>query len=252
MYKEGEYKGETPSKSVTRVLVWQQHQHLLGAAFKTTPHTFLASRVGGDIATLREMGAPGTNIWAVEKEREEYRPLLERRKQEGFRLFTRKIELVAASHPEGLRSVYLDYCGNLNGTAGTTRRIVTLMPRDSALSVTLFLGREHERPENREAALLDQIRARTAHSVTVVQSVLYASSSEGSSFGSPMGTWTFYIGPSASRSKMRFDLRGLDHAAIKRLASTPNASADLWRAHLGQSLIRRRAAVKANGTRAAL
>jgi hypothetical protein len=246
----GHYKGETTSKSVARVLVWKQHAHLLPpGTFKASPHVFLASRVAGDVATLSGMGVPSSHIWAVEKEREQYQHLLARRKREGFRLFPQKIETVMTSHTDAnIRSVYLDYCGTVFGTASTTRRVVSLLPSCSVLSVTLFLGREHVRPGDREAVLLRQVRDATVHQVTVVQSVLYASSPDGSPFGSPMGTWTFYVGPSTSRSKMRFDLRGAN-TDVKRLATTSGAVADFWQAHLTRADVRCKAAVKANQTR---
>lgn len=250
MYSDGIYKGEYPSKMLTRSFVWRQHQRLLKRAFKTTPHVFLASRVAGDVDTLRDLGVPGHNIWAVEKDREQYEPLLERYKREGFRLFPQKVETLMSARAAEVRSVYLDYCGNLQGTARTTRRVVATLPEGSAVSVTLFLGREHERPGDREAGLLQQFRESTAHQVTLVQSISYLSyhSADGP-FGTPMGTWTFYLGPLMSRSKMRFDLYSNTNAEIQGLASTPGAAAELWAAHLKRAEARCLAARKANQAR---
>lgn len=248
-----EYKGETPSKNVARILVWQQHLRLLKpATFKATPHVFLASRVAGDVATLQDMGVPPKHIWAVEKDRGQYQQLLQRRKEEGFCLFPEKVEAVMRKHTaSNIRSVYLDYCGNLDGTASTTRRVVARLPSHSALSVTLFLGREHEQPEDREVALLRSIRDQSPHQVTVVQSILYTSSYFDTTKSSPMGTWTFYIGPMNSRARMRFNLNVYSSDEVKQLSATPDAVTDLWLATLKRTKTRSKAAAKANVTRAA-
>lgn len=224
----GQYKGETPVKGVTRVLVWQQHRCLLAPIFKSSPHVFLASHVAGDVDILRDMGVSSDRIWAVEKDREQWQRLLERREREGWQLFPQKIEVVILRHPNaGIRSVYLDYCGNLEGTARPTHKVVGRLPTGSVVSVTLFLGREqHALPEDRETALLEHIRKATQHPVTLVQSILYISSSE-DRHGSPMGTWTFFIGAMAKRPVMRFDLRKHTPAEIESLA-TPGATVDLW------------------------
>jgi hypothetical protein len=251
----GTYKGETPCKGVTRVLVWQQHLHLLKpSVFTASSHAFLASRVAGDVATLQGMGVPNPQIWAIEKERKQYEELLDRRKREGFRLFTEKIETVMGTAsrltPE-VRSVYLDYCGTVFGTAKTTRRVVGFLPAGSALSVTLFLGREHERPEDREAVLLHQIQEHTRHRVSLAQSIFYWSFPDGGRLGPPMGTWTFFIGPRLSRSKMRFNLHDYTADEIQQLAA-PEAALRLWRSHLARATIRSRAAVRANITRSSV
>ena len=239
-----EYKGETPGKAVARDLVWMQHQRLLGArVFKTSPHIFLASRIAGDVQVLRDMGVPPSHIWAVEKDRAQYEPLLERREKEGFKLFPQKVESVIYGHTNSdLRSVYLDFCGNLQGTASTIRRVAPCLPADSVLTVTLFLGREHDRPENREAALLRGVQKSAHHGATLVQSILYSSITEGNLKGSPMGTWTFYLGHLPSRSKMRFDLHG-----VKNLS--PDAVDSLWLEQVKRAEARSKGATQANITR---
>jgi len=246
----GTYRGEYPSKEITREFVWLQHLNLLGSdKFKAVPHVFLASRIAGDVGTLQSMGVPALNIWAVEKDRRQYRPLLERRKKEGFRLFPQKIESFLGSHPE-IQSVYLDYCGNLQGTSKVTRRVVSQLPKGSALSITLFLGREHECPEDREADLVQQVRESTRHPVTVVQSIFYLSfHNPDEPFGVPMGTWSFFIGGRDSRSRMRFDLHEFTHTEIKNLTTEPGKVRLLWQSRLKQAEVRRLAAIKANRSR---
>lgn len=231
----GTYKGESPGKAITRGLVWQRHKQLLGPAFTSSPHVFLASRIAGDIKALRDMGVPAANVWAVEKDREQYQQLFERRRKEGFRLFTEKIETTMTGHRDaGVRSVYLDYCGNIHGTANTTRRVIALLPKGSVLSITLFLGREHHPiPKDRETALLTQLRDNTAHPVTLVQSIYYHSYSS-ETMGSPMGTWTFQIGPSTVPA-VRLDLRGHSTGETRRLAETPAEVERLWQAVPGPS-----------------
>ena len=243
------YKGETPSKVVTRLMVWLQHERLLKPpAFKTTPHVFLASRVAGDVSTLLSMDVPRDNIWAVEKDHVQYQQLLERRKKEGFRLFPQKVETVVESRgvASSIRSTYLDYCGNLEGTANTTRRVVAQLPPHSVLSVTLFLGREHTLSQNREVTLLRNIREHTPHAVTLVQSILYRSADEDHK-GAPMGTWTFYLGPCSSRSRMNFDLTRQSLEEMHAL--TANKVTTLWRAQVEKALNRSKAAKQANVTR---
>jgi hypothetical protein len=240
------YRGETAFKRITRVLVWQQHRHLLTPrGFKKTPHIFLASRFAGDVTTLKDMGVAGPNIWAVEKDEEQYVPLFDRCKLEGFHVYPQKVETVIAGHPtSNIRSVYLDYCGNLQGTRGTTRRVVSLLPAGSVLSVTLFLGRELERPEDRESALLRYIRQHTQHQTTVVQSILYPSNHQKDNKASPMGAWTLYLGPLASRAKMRFDLHQYSSSEVEAFDAV-----ELWHERKERSKSRSLAAVRANLTR---
>jgi len=243
------YKGETPAKSVNRNLVWFQHQRLLKpSVFATHPHVFLASRCAGDVNTLLAMGVPAENVWAVEKDHNEYRHLLDSQEKQKFTLYTEKVELVAQRFPSKLHSVYLDYCGNLEGTRRTTERVVSRLPARTALSVTLFLGREQNTPEDREAALFQKIRQSTEHVVTLVQSVLYVSL-DTTTYHSAMGTWTFYLGPWASRSKMKFNLTTYSTKDLKQLSSDPVAVADLWKEKLLAAKVRSKAAVKANQTR---
>lgn len=249
MQWHGVYKGETPSKSITRSFVWLQHGRLLKRRFKSTPHVFLASRIAGDVATLRGMMVPPAHIWAVENQRVEFEKLFDRCEREGFHLYTEKIESVVASNADAnIRSVYLDYCGNLDGTAVTTRRVVAQLPAHSVLSVTLFLGRERAKPESRENALLRLIREHTRHQVTVVQSVLYLSTTDDFKV-SPMGTWTFYIGPASSQAKMRFDLHEYSCDDLRHLSA--DAVRVLWQGRLKLAENRSKGAVKANLTRAA-
>lgn len=245
-----QYRGETPAKTVTRVLVWRQHQRLLGRVFISTPHVFLASSVAGDVDTLRGMSVPMDKIWAVEKERAQYEGLLGRQGKEGFWLFTEKVETVVERHTAttALRSIYLDHCGTLPGTESTRRRVVSQLLPGSVLSVTLLLGREHEKAEDREAALLQSIKKHTRHKVTLVQSIHYTSISE-SSIGLAMGIWTFYIGAHESRTKMRFDLRQHSNDKLKELAASLRQILSIWGSCEELAEKRTQAAARANETR---
>jgi hypothetical protein len=221
------------------------------AAFETTPHVFLASRVAGDIATLRGMNVPPDRIWAVEADRDQCLPLFERQEREKFKLFCMKVETLVEGRPKvKFRSTYLDFCGNLEGEAKVIRRVVPHLPRHSVLSVTLFLGREHDKPEDREDALHALINKCTDQPVTVIQEILYVSSL-GATKASPMGTWTFYLGPPASKAKMRFNLHACRPHEMQRLATTPSAINAIWQTQLKIAVNRSKGAVKANLTRAA-
>lgn len=234
------YRGETEAKKVTRLFVWWQHQTFLKAAFRRTPHVFLASRVAGDIDVLHDLKVPKESIWAVEKDPEQYRSLL--RKNPASRVFAQNVATLIETYAtsDQIRSVYLDYCGNLDGVAKTNQRVISELPRNSVVSITLFLGRERGLRESRETVLLRQVRQATRHRVTLLQSIIYMSSDE-ESIGSVMGTWTFAIGGSPSRSKMRFDL-------IRTPLSEADA-ASTWQSSRALALKRSRAAIQANITR---
>jgi hypothetical protein len=241
------YRGETDSKKVSRVCVWSQHLRVLGRDFFDTPHAFLASRVAGDAETLLTMGVPALNIWAVDKDETEVNHLL--KQNPDWRVFDLKVENVIEQHavtspiaPHGVRSVYLDFCGNLQGMAQPIRRVLAPLSANSVVSITLFLGREQTSlDEAREALLLRQIQEYTPHRVTLVQSVHYQSSS-----GKPMETWTFALGNIPSRSKMRFDLAGVD---VSTLAASPSAIQAMWEEEKLRAERRSLGAVKANQSR---
>ena len=238
------YRGETDSKRVARWLVWSCHQRLLGKYFVTNPNVFLASRIGGDIDTLLEMGVSPDCVWAVEFSREQCEPLFAKAKKKGFRVFLEKIQAVVErlAESESIRSVYLDYCGNLCGTRSSTQRVMVKMAPGSVVSITLFLGRELDGTVDREAALIKQLRAATKHRVTLVQSIRYMSDDEASK-GSAMQTWTFFIGDIPSRSKLRFDLTKLD---VSTLAKSEKEVRKLWLMAKKVADVRSAAAVLAN------
>lgn len=245
-----DYKGSTPGKDINRSLVWRQHLHLLGAhTFEASPHVFLASRYAADVTTLFGMGVRPSNVWAVEKERDQYKHLLTRQKEEEFFLYTEKVEDLIQR--QAVQSLYLDFCGNLEGTAKTTSNVVSRLPSHTALSITLFLGRELDKPESREAALTKIVRQHAQHQVTLVQSVLYKSTLENVDHGSPMGTWTFYLGSCLSRSRMRFDLTKTTNRDLTSLLKSPEAVEDLWNKQRLVAKSRSDAAVRANVTRRA-
>jgi hypothetical protein len=244
------YRGDNPSKVVARWLVWMQHRHLLGARFGSVDHVFLASAVAGDVNTLRALGVEPRRVWAVEKDREQYRQLFARRKAEGFRLFTCPIEdlVERCSAPGRGNSIFLDLCGNIQGTAKTIARVIAQTRLGDVISITLFQGREQEPVGDREAALLKLVRLHTKNPITLLQSVYYMSANEGSK-GSLMCVWTIFIGKGPSRSKMRFDLTGYDREVVMALASSDEAIRTLWSEHLSKAERRSQAAVLANVTR---
>lgn len=219
------YKGETPSKTVSRRLVWWQHERLLGPVFKSTPHIFLASE-GEDIDTLRHMGVTLGNIWAVDKNREAI-AVVETRGS-GFRAFDRKVETVVEDFAEknNIQSVYLDYCGNIQGSRHSLRRVVSRLPTGSALSVTLFLGRELVAPISREADLLSQVREHARFPVSLAQEVKYSSRNEASI--SHMTTWTVFLGGPIGSNPMRFDLSTYSDKEIADLATSERKTRQVW------------------------
>jgi len=234
------YRGETEAKKVTRAFVWWQHRRFLKRSFLRTPHVFLASRIAGDIDTLHDLKVPKGSIWAVERDPGQYRVLLGQRLKS--RVFPQNVETVMERYAstDKIRSVYLDYCGNLIGMAKTTKRVISQLSEGSVVSITLFLGRELKLKEDRETALLRQVREATKHRVTLLQSIRYRSTDD--KLGSMMCTWTFAIGGHPSRSKMRFDL-------TQELPSTEVDAATMWKQAKDLAAKRSRAAVKANITR---
>ena len=239
--KNREYKGTSPGKDANRNLVWLQHKRLLGRAFGRTEHVFLASKHAGDVDVLTALGAPASRIVAVESNEDQYIPLLDRQKKEGFKLYTTRIERMIED--VSTRSVYLDFCGNLIGARHPTAAVVKYMPARSVLSVTLLTGREKSRPANREESLTKLIRSNTSHRVTLVQRVMYQST-VADSFGVPMATWTFYLGPIESRAKMTFDMHGFLGRRVVELGDLDEAR-KLLRAGQARARGRRVAALKA-------
>lgn len=241
------YRGETSSKTVTRSLVWWQHRRLLGSSFKVTPHVFLASRTGKDAEFLLDEGVNPKLVWAVENSRPEYLPLMALRQKRGFVLHTRLIENVMGKHAEAadIRSLFLDYCGTVEGTRDTTQQAVSCMPRNSVVSVTVLRGRELSKSsESRERQLLGQLRSATPHRVTLTQTVRYVSESA-DTLGSSMETLTFFLGDTSGRGKLKFTL---SREVVQGLES-PHAIRALWEASVGRALRRRQAAIQANKTR---
>jgi hypothetical protein len=242
------YHGETDSKKVSRAVVWWQHQRRLGPKWFLTPHVFLSSRVAGDARTLRLMGVTDPNIWAVEKDGDEYRALL-LEQDPTFRVETDPIEQILEKYArsERIKSVYLDYCGNIETTLNgkSTRRVLAQLSDDSVVSVTLSLAREiHPLEEDRENLLLRGLRKFTPHKVTLLQSVHYKSGGH-----LPMETWTFALGQVPSRSKMRFDLKPNTAAVLSALAKSPETIRAMWEEEMMRAERRSLGAAKANKSR---
>ena len=245
----GEYKGCTPGKALNRHLVWLQHLHQIGdSVFESSPHAFLASRYGGDIPILIGMGVQPHNVYAIEKEWSQYKHLIDRQEVEGFSLYTEKVESVIRDNP--VQSVYLDFCGNIQGMSEATAKVVKCLPSHTALSITLFIGREHGKVDDREGVLLKLVRAHTKHQVTLVQSVSYRSS-YGKDLGSLMGTWTFYLGRSVCRAKMRFDLTKMSDGHLNSIVSSPEGVKTFWSKQRSTAKNRSLGAFRANVARGA-
>lgn len=247
-----EYRGETASKRVSRWLVWWMHRRLLEVSFQETPHVFLASRVGGDINTLMSMGVVSDQIWAVDKDRKQCVPLYHRMGRQGFRVFNRKVEDVVDdfSVSNGIRSVYLDFCGTLDGEMqATLQRVVPRMRAGSVVSVTFIRGREQLEIRNREAFLLRLIQGASRHRVSLSQVITYMSNNSDGK-GSPMATLTFYVGKKAT-TVSRFDLTGHSELDLAQLAASKSTCRKLWAAECARAAKGRRAALKAWATRRA-
>lgn len=125
------------------------------------------------------------------------------------------------------------------------RRVVSQIQEGSVLSITLFLGREHQAPADREATLIRHLREHAKAPVTLVQSVAYTSTSM--TKGSNMKTWTFFIGARSSRSKIRFDLKDRDD--LSQLSHSESKTRTFWLDGLDRAEKRIRAALQANVTR---
>lgn len=243
------YRGETSGKNVARRFIWWAHELLLGAASfrRKTPHVFLASRIAGDVGTLLMMGVLPDHVWAVDIDKAQCEYLWGLRDTKGVRVINRNVASVVEKHAlsDNIRSVFLDYCGNIHGTKKTTQRVVAKLLPGSVVSITLMRGRETDGTTDREGALKAMLQEASPYRVTLVQTVSYMSE-DGTSKGSAMETWTFYIGPLKSRSKTRFDLTKED---LVGLAASEKATRDLWEARHKQSAKRSQAAVQANITR---
>jgi hypothetical protein len=244
-----EYKGSTPAKDLNRFLVWLQHRNLLGdATFYNAPHVFLASRYAGDVATLKDLGVPMHNVWAVENDQNQYRHLFDRQEAERFALFTEDVENVLQWSDKPLPSVYLDLCGNLQGTVECIAKVVSRMKNHAALSVTLFNGREADKPQDREAALTKRVKDHTEQQVTLVQQTHYRALDK-TNHGASMSTYTYYFGQAYSRATLKFDLTQIPVADLRTITKSPSLVSEIWESQLRLSKTRSRAAVQANVTR---
>lgn len=219
------YRGETPGKGVSRWLIWWQHQRQLGARFYETPHAFLASRIVGDVRPLLAMGVPEDWIWAIDSDPIEFKYVIELARAQGYSAFGDSVEIVTERFAGEISSLYLDFCGNLQGSAKVLRRVLPTLPAECVVTVTLFLGREQYNVGDREVALLRQMRVGAKHHVELVQSVAYSS-------GSPMMTWTFYLGKHYAKGTMRFDLNCIMPDKLAELADSEDATRALWLAEL--------------------
>lgn len=200
------YRGDSPGKAVNREMVWLQHQAMLGDDFSQLPHVFLASKYACDIDMLSSMKVPLRNIWAVEKDSEQYRSL---RDKGNIKIYTMSIEEVSNKYPQHMRSVYLDFCGNLQGARKTINKVINNVPPNSVVSITLFKGREYKMKGKREANLLKIIGESSKHPYHLVQKIAYKSTTEKSK-GSLMQTWTIYFGSLEHSCGMKFDLTTID------------------------------------------
>ncbi len=238
------YYGETPSKSIARRFVWWQHQNLLGPSFALTPHVFLASRVAGDVVDLRTLNVKPDNIWAVDVDPTACRALYPRMR-EGFRVFNKSVEVLLENPPRTrhpIRSVFLDFCGTMDGRSRTTiDRVLQRLPRGSALTITQIRGRERETIRNRSRYMTDLVTSSTSQPTSLVQTVTYQSSQH-----APMGIWTFYVG-SPVPLRADFDISRYERAQIDDLTNMAKCRA-FWLAG-SKAKNAHEAALKANATR---
>lgn len=241
------YRGETCSKAVARILMWSQHRRLLKDAFLTTNHLFLASHTGKDAEYLLAEGVSPKKVCAVECDHTQYLPLMGHMKKLGYRLQTRRIEDVAEQNEmsEDRRSWFLDYCGTLEGTQITTRKVVACVPKNSVVSITVLRGRELSgSTKSRDQRLLKQLRKASPYQVSLIQTVTYISE-DADTVGSAMVTFTFFIGDTSSKSKFSFNLT----RSLVQEMSDVSKIRSLWKHAVIKATKRRQAAVQANVTR---
>jgi len=239
------YYGETPSKSIVRRFVWWQHQALLGKNFNKTPHVFLASRVAGDVGELRNLGIKPDDVWAVDADPQACRALYTRMDRECFRVFNKPVEILLENPPRTahpIRSVFLDFCGTMDGRSKTTvDRVLKRLPVGSVVTITQMRGRERETIRNRDRYMRALVEASAAHPVSLVQTIAYQSSKR-----SPMGVWTFYLG-SPVPFVTKVDISRYTKTQVTGL-TTEGACRSFWQA-ASKTSSPHEAAVKANATR---
>jgi len=138
------YKGESNQKKIARLTMWTEAKMAIGDnVFVSGVHYVLASRNGGDVATLTGLGVPPHNIVAVDRvqiaaaECAETWPLVDVRVGDIIHHLARETRSVA--------SVMLDFCAPYSReTVSTVQRAWACLGRRSVLGVVSLKGREHD------------------------------------------------------------------------------------------------------------
>ena len=144
MVHNKDYKGEVPSKKMTRLTFWLLiRQHLGTKRFLAGPHLVLASREAGDVSVLLGMGVDIKNIIGVDYVPHEAAQA--RLKFPGLRVIEKEIGLYAREY-KGLpfASIYLDFCSQSGNAIFDTVSLVIkhLVEDDGLLGYNFMVGRE--------------------------------------------------------------------------------------------------------------
>jgi hypothetical protein len=143
------YKGESLGKKLARLHFWKRCQEWFGDEFTRRKHLVLASREGGDIAVLKGLGVPASNIVAVD--RESSAVVACRDRHPDVRVLLGEAADVAAAERLGLGTVFLDFCSWLTSDAlACAGACARLLPDHGLLGVAFMRGRE-------KGAAFDQI-----------------------------------------------------------------------------------------------
>jgi hypothetical protein len=156
------YKGESPGKKLARARTWSVISLHLGSRLRSGGKiAVLASREGGDVATLLGLGVPASSIVAIDRDAEAAAacqarwPAVDVRVGDAFEI----------AEKMGGKCVvaFFDLCGPLDGIAcaGFTR-VARRLPRDAILAVAGMRGRERNIVVKRYA---EQARKRESRAV---------------------------------------------------------------------------------------
>jgi len=165
---EDTYRGESPAKKYARYRCWTTiAQDMTSSAFAKGKHLVLASREGGDIATLLAFDVEPKNIIAVEHNPSAAHAVQE--KYPAVRVVCRDVVKMSQECKRTLSSAYLDFCGT--ATDSLLRRVCQVvlhgLKDDAYLAVTVLSGREQgELREEILARKSKPLSARRFHSLS--------------------------------------------------------------------------------------
>lgn len=136
------YLGDTPSKKVARLVIWERIKELLGARFFTGYHLVLLSQEAGDISTLLGLGAPIEHIIGVDKDK--HAVAASKYKFSGAIYERCDVIEAAKKHKKlGIVSAFLDFCGPMrDSTVGKAVEVTQYLQPKAAVAIAVKMGRE--------------------------------------------------------------------------------------------------------------